>query len=86
MLSVLINTNLLGASVENRFPNIYFINACVYNADKQKETFIPGLKKMIIPTVLKMVWWEKLFERMCRHFSEDLELKQEIGIIMFMDL
>ena len=42
MLSVLINTNLLRASVENNVSKYLFSSsACVYNAQKQKETFVP---------------------------------------------
>ena len=46
MLSVLINTNLLRASLENNISRYFFSSsACVYNAAKQSKNFIPGLKE-----------------------------------------
>ena len=44
MLSVLTTTNLLRASVAIA-EKIIFYHACVYNAAKQIETFVPGLKE-----------------------------------------
>ena len=44
MLSVLINTNLLRAGVENKSKKYLFTSsACVYNAAKQKSTFVDSL-------------------------------------------
>ena len=46
MLSVLINTNLLRASIVNNVEKYFFSSsACVYNGSKQNETFISGLKE-----------------------------------------
>ena len=40
MLSVLINTNLLRAGLQNKIKKHYYSSsACVYNASKQKDTF-----------------------------------------------
>ena len=75
MLSVLINTNLLRVSKEKKIKRYLFSSsACVYNASKQIETFIPGLKEEdAYPAMPEDGYgWEKLFsERMCRHFYED---------------
>ena len=85
MLSVLINTNLLRASHENKIQKYLFSSsACVYNADKQKETFIEGLKEEdAYPAMPEDGYgWEKLFsERMCRHFYEDYNL--DIRIVRY---
>ena len=82
MLSVLINTNLLRASVENKVSRYLFSSsACVYNAEKQKETFVPGLKEIdAYPAEPEDGYgWEKLFsERMCRHFNEDFGLETRV--------
>ena len=46
MLSVLINTNLLRASLINKVKKFFFSStACVYNIQKQEKTFIKGLKE-----------------------------------------
>ena len=46
MLSVLINTNLLRACIKNKVQKYFFSSsACVYNAAKQKDTFVKGLKE-----------------------------------------
>ena len=46
MLSVLINTNLCRSSIENKIKRYFFSSsACVYNANKQKDVFIDGLKE-----------------------------------------
>ena len=72
MLSVLINTNLLRAGLQNKIKKHYYSSsACVYNASKQKDTFISGLKEEdAYPAMPEDGYgWEKLFsERMCRHF------------------
>ncbi len=82
MLSVLINTNLLRAAVENKSKKYLFTSsACVYNADKQKETFIESLKETdAYPADPEDGYgWEKLFsERMCRHFTEDFGLETRV--------
>ena len=83
MLSVLINTNLLRASLQNKIKKYYFSSsACVYNASKQKDTFISGLREEdAYPAMPEDGYgWEKLFsERMCRHFYEDFGLDVRIG-------
>ncbi len=82
MLSVLINTNLLRACLKNNIKKYFFSSsACVYNATKQKSTFIPGLKEEdAYPAEPEDGYgWEKLFsERMCRHFSEDFSLPTRV--------
>ena len=83
MLSVLINTNLLRASLINNVKKYFFSSsACVYNGSKQKDTFIEGLKESdAYPAEPEDGYgWEKLFsERMCRHFSEDFGLETRVA-------
>ncbi len=83
MLSVLINTNLLRAIVENKCKKYFFSSsACVYNASKQKSTFISGLKETdAYPADPEDGYgWEKIFsERMCRHFTEDFGIETRIA-------
>ena len=75
MTSVLINTNLLNASKENKVKKYLFSSsACVYNSQKQKSINNPGLcEEDAYPADPEDGYgWEKLFsERMCRHFKED---------------
>ena len=82
MLSVLINTNLLRACMKNDVKKYFFSSsACVYNASKQKEVFIPALKESdAYPADPEDGYgWEKLFsERMCRHFTEDFGLETRV--------
>ena len=82
MLSVLINTNFLRACLVNSVKRYFFSSsACVYNASKQKETFIEGLKEIdAYPADPEDGYgWEKLFsERMCRHFTEDFGLETRV--------
>ena len=82
MLSVLINTNLLRACLKKNVKKYFFSSsACVYNAQKQKETFVPGLKETdAYPAEPEDGYgWEKLFsERMCRHFTEDFGLPTRV--------
>ena len=82
MLSVLINTNLLRACLKNNIKKYFFSSsACVYNAKKQMEIFIPGLKEEdAYPADPEDGYgWEKLFsERMCRHFTEDFGLETRV--------
>ena len=80
MLSVLINTNLLRACIENKVKKYFFSSsACVYNADKQMDVFVPGLKEDdAYPAQPEDGYgWEKLFQRknVCRHFYEDFGLR-----------
>ncbi len=82
MLSVLINTNLLRACLKKNIKKYFFSSsACVYNGQKQKETFIAGLKEEdAYPAEPEDGYgWEKLFsERMCRHFTEDYGLPTRV--------
>ena len=82
MLSVLINTNFLRASLKNSVKRYFFSSsACVYNASKQKQTFVDGLKEEdAYPADPEDGYgWEKLFsERMCRHFTEDFGLETRV--------
>ena len=64
MLSVLINTNLLRASVENKCKKYLFSSsACVYNSSKQDTNFIKDLKEEdAYPASPEDGYgWEKLF-------------------------
>ncbi len=83
MLSVLINTNLLRACVEQKVKKYFFSSsACVYNASKQENTFIEGLRESdAYPAQPEDGYgWEKLFsERMCRHFSEDFGIETRVA-------
>ena len=82
MLSVLVNTNLLRSAIENSCKKYFFSSsACVYNALKQKQPFVAGLKETdAYPADPEDGYgWEKLFsERMCRHFSEDFGLETRV--------
>jgi GDP-D-mannose 3',5'-epimerase len=83
MLSVLINTNLLRASLINKVKKYFFASsACVYNSEKQKNNFIQGLRESdAYPAMPEDGYgWEKLFsERMCRHFYEDYGLETRVA-------
>jgi len=83
MLSVLINTNLLRASLVNKIKKYFFSSsACVYNTDKQNSNFIAGLKESdAYPAMPEDGYgWEKLFsERMCKHFYEDYGLETRVA-------
>ena len=83
MLSVLINTNLLRACLINKTKKYFFSSsACAYNIDKQKTSFINGLKEDdAYPANPEDGYgWEKLFsERMCRHFFEDFGLETRVA-------
>jgi len=82
MLSVLINTNLLRAAVENKSKKYLFTSsACVYNASKQNKVFVDSLKEEdAYPAQPEDGYgWEKLFsERMCRHFTEDFKIDTRV--------
>jgi nucleoside-diphosphate-sugar epimerase len=83
MISVLINTNLLRASVKNKVKKFFFSSsACAYNTLKQNKSFIKGLKEEdAYPAYPEDGYgWEKLFsERMCRHFTEDFGLETRVA-------
>ncbi len=83
MLSVLVNTNLLRTALKNDVKKYFFSSsACVYNASKQSQSFIDGLKETdAYPADPEDGYgWEKLFsERMCRHFMEDYGIEVRIA-------
>ncbi len=83
MQSVLINTNLLIASKENKIQKYFFSSsACAYNISKQQNNFVDGLKEEdAYPADPEDGYgWEKLFsERMCRHFMEDYGIEVRIA-------
>ena len=68
MVSVLVNTNLLRATVINKCQRYFFSSsACVYNANKQKTTFVKGLKEEdAYPAEPEDGYgWEKLLVKGC---------------------
>ena len=83
MLSVLINTHLLQAAVEQKVDRFFYASsACVYNADKQVDEDVVALKEEdAYPAMPEDGYgWEKLFsERMCRHFREDYGLRTRVA-------
>jgi nucleoside-diphosphate-sugar epimerase len=83
MLSVLVNTHLLRASLENGVERFFFSSsACVYAAEHQTEVDVIALKESdAYPAMPEDGYgWEKLFsERMCRHFSEDFGLQTRVA-------
>ena len=83
MLSVLINTHLLQAAVEQNVKRFFYASsACVYNADKQvNEDVVPLKEEDAYPAMPEDGYgWEKLFsERMCRHFREDYGLHTRVA-------
>jgi nucleoside-diphosphate-sugar epimerase len=83
MLSVLINTHLLMASRAAGVKRFFYASsACVYNADKQTDAGVTGLREAdAYPAMPEDGYgWEKLFsERMCRHFMEDFGLVTRVA-------
>lgn len=83
MVSVLINTNLLRASIGSDVKQYFFASsACVYSEYKQSETQIEPLKESdAYPAMPEDGYgWEKLFsERMCIHFKEEYGLETRIA-------
>jgi nucleoside-diphosphate-sugar epimerase len=83
MLSVLINTHMLQASLQHGTRRFFFSSsACVYAADKQTDPHNPGLMESdAYPAMPEDGYgWEKLFsERMCRHFREDFGLYTRVA-------
>lgn len=83
MLNVLINTNVLEASRENKVKRFFFSSsACAYSMDKQDDPNNPGLKESdAYPAMPEDGYgWEKLFsERMCRHFMEDFGIETRVA-------
>ncbi len=83
MLSVLINTHLLQAAVDQKVKRFFYASsACVYNGDKQVDENVVALKEEDAYPALPEdgYGWEKLFsERMCRHFREDYGLYTRVA-------
>jgi GDP-D-mannose 3',5'-epimerase len=83
MLSVLINTHLLGAAREAGVERYFYSSsACVYAADKQTDAHVTALKESdAYPAMPEDGYgWEKLFsERMCRHFREDFGIETRVA-------
>ncbi len=83
MLSVLINTHLLMAALDQGVERYFYSSsACVYNADKQRSPRVVPLKEEdAYPAMPEDGYgWEKLFsERMCRHFREDFRLETRVA-------
>ena len=83
MLSVLVNTHMLMACKKFKVKKYFFSSsACVYNAEKQKDPKVTGLKESdAYPAMPEDGYgWEKLFsERMCRHFLEDYGLDVKVA-------
>jgi nucleoside-diphosphate-sugar epimerase len=83
MLTVLINTHLLGAARDAGAKKFFFASsACVYAADKQTSADLTALKEEdAYPAMPEDGYgWEKLFsERMCRHFTEDFGFKTSVA-------
>src|SRR6476659_10025494 len=83
MLSVLINTHLLQSANELGIDRYFYASsACVYNADKQRDSNVTPLKESdAYPALAEDGYgWEKLFsERMCRHFREDFGLETRVA-------
>jgi nucleoside-diphosphate-sugar epimerase len=82
MLSVLINTHLLEASVAADVERFLFTSsACVYAAEKQESPDVQPLRESdAYPAMPEDGYgWEKLFsERMCRHFQEDFGIATRV--------
>jgi nucleoside-diphosphate-sugar epimerase len=83
MLSVLINTHLLQASLDAGVRRYFYASsACVYAADKQDRPDVHGLRESdAYPAMPEDGYgWEKLFsERMCRHFHDDFGLETRVA-------
>ena len=83
MLSVLINTHLITAALDEGVERYFFASsACVYAEDKQQSTHVAPLKESdAYPAMPEDGYgWEKLFsERMCRHFREDFGLETRVA-------
>ncbi|MEY2566108.1 MAG: GDP-D-mannose 3, 5-epimerase [Actinomycetota bacterium] len=83
MLSVLINTHLLMASLDAGVERYFFASsACVYAAQHQTSTAVTALKEAdAYPAMPEDGYgWEKLFgERLCRHFREDFGLETRVA-------
>ena len=83
MLSVIINTHLLEASVDHGVDRFFFSSsACVYPLARQASASLAPLREEdAYPADPEDGYgWEKLFsERMCRHFTEDFGLATRVA-------
>jgi nucleoside-diphosphate-sugar epimerase len=83
MLSVLINTHMLEAAVDQGVERFFFSSsACVYRASAQESPDVEPLREeYAYPAMPEDGYgWEKLFsERMCRHFSEDFGVHTRVA-------
>jgi GDP-D-mannose 3',5'-epimerase len=83
MLTVLTSTHVLKASEQNNVGRLFYSSsACVYPASLQKNTGVTALREVdAYPADSEDGYgWEKLFtERMCRHYSEETNLKTRIA-------
>jgi GDP-D-mannose 3',5'-epimerase len=83
MLSVLVNTHMLKASLDAHVERFFFSSsACVYAEGKQLSADVVALKEEdSYPAMPEDGYgWEKLFsERMCRHFREDYGLATRVA-------
>ena len=83
MLSVLINTHLLGAARDAGIDRYFYSSsACVYAAAHQRTPDVAALREEdAYPAQPEDGYgWEKLFsERMCRHFTEDFGLETRVA-------
>ncbi|MBC7803166.1 MAG: NAD-dependent epimerase/dehydratase family protein [Candidatus Parcubacteria bacterium] len=83
MISVLINTHMLGASREQKVERFFYSSsACVYAAEKQTNAAVAPLREVdSYPAMPEDGYgWEKLFsERMCRHFTEDFGIETRVA-------
>ncbi|MGH2980506.1 MAG: NAD-dependent epimerase/dehydratase family protein [Solirubrobacterales bacterium] len=83
MLSVLINTHLLGAAQSGSVQRYFFSSsACVYSVARQTSPDATALREEdAYPADPEDGYgWEKLFsERMCRHYLEDLGLETRVA-------
>ena len=83
MLSVLINTHMLEASLAAGVERFFFSSsACVYAEGKAgPHGHQPALEEDAYPAMPEDGYgWEKLFsERMCRHFTEDFGLESRVA-------
>ncbi len=83
MLSVLINTHMLLAARDGGVRRFFYSSsACVYNADRQRDSDVTALvEEDAYPALPEDGYgWEKLFsERMCRHFNDEFGLETRVA-------
>jgi GDP-D-mannose 3',5'-epimerase len=83
MLSVLINSQMLRAALDNGVARYFFSSsACIYPTPKQASAAVTPLREGdAYPAMPEDGYgWEKLFsERLCRHFREDFGLATRVA-------